>query len=117
SFTCGGFGWFISSNELADVLTNLRHTENLLSTAARDTMQEEFLGFMDPVNYAWINGVFGVYSTHGGDWFHSGHELHSCGITFPIAVEAGLVINSALGGTAYQCDILESAFDNAWVAN
>jgi CubicO group peptidase (beta-lactamase class C family) len=114
---CGGFGWFISSNELAAVLTNLRNTENLLSASARATMQEEFLGFMDPANYSFITGAFGVYSMHGGDWFHSGRELHSCVVAFPITVEAALVINSARGAMPYQCDLLRSAFDNAWVAN
>jgi len=116
--SCGGFGWFISSNELAAVLTNLRHAQTLLSTSARTAMQEGFLGFMDPANYSFIGGAFGVYSMHGGDWYHSNEELHSCVIAFPIAVEAALVINSARGGgMPYQCALLQSAFDNAWVAN
>jgi len=109
--SCGGFGWFISSNELAAV------TENLLSASARAAMQEGFLGFMDPANYSFIGGTFGVYSMHGGDWFHSSEELHSCVVAFPITVEAALVINSARGAMPYQCTLLQSAFDNAWVAN
>jgi hypothetical protein len=60
--TCGGYGWFISSNELAAVLTHLRNTANLLSASSRAAMQEGFLGFMDPANYSWIGGAFGVYS-------------------------------------------------------
>ena len=114
---CGGYGWFISSNELANVLTNLRNTENLLSTESRATMQEGFLGFMDPANYGFIGGTFGVYSMHGGDWFHSSGDLHACVVAFPIQVEVGLVINSGLGGGSYQCAVLQTAFDNAWVQN
>jgi D-alanyl-D-alanine carboxypeptidase len=114
---CGGYGWFISSNELASVLAHLRHTELLLSATMRATMQELFLGFMDPANYDWINGAFGVYSMHGGDWTHDAGELHSCAISFPITVEAALVINSERGAMPYQCDLLETAFDDAWVAN
>lgn len=114
---CGGFGWFISSNELAAVLTNLRNTENLLSESARTAMQEGFLGFMDPANYSFIGGTFGVYSMHGGDWFHGSGELHSCVVAFPITVEVSLVINSARGVMPYQCSLLQSAFDDAWVAN
>lgn len=115
--TCGGYGWFISSNELASVLTHLRNTEDLLSASMRETMQEQFLGFMDPANYGFIGGTFGVYSMHGGDWFHSAGELHSCAITFPITVEAALVINSERGAMPSQCDLLQTAFDAAWVAD
>lgn len=57
---CGGVGWFISSNELAAVLTHLRNTENLLSVGARAMMQEEFLGYMDPANYDFVSGDFGL---------------------------------------------------------
>ncbi len=115
--SCGGFGWFISSNELAAVLTNLRNTENLLSGPTRTAMQEGFLGFMDPANYGFIGGAFGVYHMHGGDWRHSNEELHSCVVAFPIQVEVALVINSARGAIPYQCSLLQSAFDDAWVAN
>jgi CubicO group peptidase (beta-lactamase class C family) len=114
---CGGFGWFVSSNELAAVLANLRQTENLLSKPMRKTMQEGFLGFMDPANYGFIGGTYGVYSMHGGDWFHGAGELHSCVVAFPIRAEVGLVINSERGAMSYQCALLQTAFDNAWVAS
>ena len=55
-------------------------------------------------------------SCPSGDWFHDSGELHSCVVAFPIQVEASLVINSARGFAPYQCDLLETAFDNAWVA-
>jgi hypothetical protein len=114
--TCGGYGWFISSNDLANVLANLRHTENLLSAESRAFMQEGFLGFMDPARYSFATGAFGVYFMHGGDWFHSAGELHSCVVAFPIHVEVGLVINSERGGAMpYQCSLLAAAFDAAWV--
>jgi len=58
--TCGGVGWFISSNELASVLTHLRNTEELLSAQARAIMQGEFLGFMDPANYGCGSGKASV---------------------------------------------------------
>lgn len=116
--SCGGFGWFISSNELAAVLTNLRNTENLLSASARTAMQEGFLGFMDPANHGSIDvGALGVNYVHGGDWFHSSGELHSCVVAFPITVEVSLVINSARGAISSQCSLLQSAFNDAWVEN
>lgn len=115
--TCGGYGWHISSKELAAVLANLRLTENLISNETRGAMEDAFLGYMDPAEYGWIGGDFGVYYMHGGDWLHGSGEAHACAVSFPIQVQTGLVVNSNLGpGTAYQCIILQTAFDNAWVA-
>lgn len=114
---CGGFGWFISSNELAQVLTYLRNTELLLPAQARQWMETEFLGYMDPANYGWIGGAYGTYLMHGGDWGHSPGELHACAVAFPIQVEVGLVINSERGAIPYQCILLQNAFEDAWVAN
>jgi len=115
---CGGFGWFISSNDLAAVLANLRLSENLLSAPMRSAMESGFLGYMDPLNYGWIGGDFGTYYMHGGDWFHSSGEAHTCAVAFPIQVQVGLVINSERGAAMpYQCVVLQDAFDDAWVAN
>jgi CubicO group peptidase (beta-lactamase class C family) len=121
SHQVGGYGWFISSNNLANVLANLMGAQTLLSPSMRATMKQEFLGFMDPGNYEnWVGvvgDVPGVYYGHGGDWFHAPGELHTCAMAFPINVQAALVINSARGpGMAYQCRVLQTAFDNAWVA-
>ena len=88
-------------------------------------MQEDFLGFMDPANYGCANGLtssnpricgdLGVYYIHGGDWFHGAGELHSCVAAFPIQLEVALVINSERGFGPYQCNLLQSAFHDAWV--
>jgi beta-lactamase family protein len=116
SLSCGGFGWMISANELAGVMSTLRNTEQLMSSDMREQMQDGFLGLMNPANgYDSANGVFGTYFTHGGDWFHSSGELHSCVMAFPIKVEAALLINSERGPMSYQCTVLRDAFDNAWV--
>jgi CubicO group peptidase (beta-lactamase class C family) len=122
SLTCGGFGWFISANELASVLAHLKSTSSLVDPATRTAMQHGFLGFMDPANYSSGIGVDGevpgTYFGHGGDWFHTAGEAHTCAMAFPIDVQAGLVINSERGpGMAYQCKVLQVAFDNAWVGS
>ena len=114
---CGGIGWFISAVELAGVLSNLRNTENLISAASRQAMEDGFLGFGDPVRRSYATGDFGTYYMHGGDWNHGGRQVHACGAAFPIPVEVGLIINSALGAMPYQCNVLGDAFDNAWVAS
>ncbi len=113
---CGGFGWFINANELAGVMATLRYTQQLLSTGMRNEMFDGFLGLMDPTDWSYPTGAFGVYQMHGGDWNHNpGGELHSCVVAFPIVVEAALLINSQRGAISYQCQLLRDAFDNAWV--
>ena len=116
SLSCGGFGWFISANELAGVMSTLRNTEQLMSSQMREQMQDNFLGLMNPADgYGSANGAFGTYFTHGGDWYHGSGQLHSCVMAFPIVVEASLLINSERGAMSYQCTVLRDAFDNAWV--
>ena len=116
SLSCGGFGWFISANELAGVMSTLRNTEQLMSSQMREQMQDNFLGLMNPADgYSSANGAFGTYFTHGGDWYHGSGQLHSCFMNFPIVVEAALLINSERGAMSYQCTVLRDAFDNAWV--
>ena len=70
---CGDVGWFIDSNEIAAVMAHLRNSQALLPAAVRGTMQQDFLGFMDPANYLpplsnAINGSLGLNFMHGGDW-------------------------------------------------
>jgi CubicO group peptidase (beta-lactamase class C family) len=116
SLSCGGFGWFINANELAGVMATLRQTQQLVSTDTREAMEDGFLGLMNPANgYSAPNGAFGLYYTHGGDWMHGSGQLHSCVMAFPIVVEAALLINSDRGAIPYQCNLLQEAFDNAWV--
>mmetsp|Transcript_25602 Transcript_25602/g.75544 ORF Transcript_25602/g.75544 Transcript_25602/m.75544 type:complete len:680 (-) Transcript_25602:874-2913(-) len=116
---CGGIGWHVSSNELAGILAYLRLTNDvLLSDTARGWMEEGFLGYMDPGNYGWIRDAFGTYYMHGGDWFHGTGEAHACAVAFPIRLQVGLVINSARRADMdYQCDLLQKAFEDAWVEN
>ncbi len=115
SLECGGIEWFINANELAGVMATLRYTQQLLSTDMREEMFDGFLGLMDPQDWSYPTGAFGVYQMHGGDWNHAGGELHSCVVAFPIVVEAALLINSQRGAIEYQCELLKDAFDNAWV--
>jgi CubicO group peptidase (beta-lactamase class C family) len=114
--TCGGYGFFISPNELGGVLTSLRYTENLVPAASFQLMKQQYLGFNDPASYSWGNGAFGVYYNHGGDWNHGPGGVDACVMMFPIHVEVSLAINSTGGNYPYQCAALASAFDNAWVA-
>ena len=117
---CGGVGWFIDSNEIAGMMAHVRNSENLLPTEVSATMEQDFLGYMDPADYNIslanaVNGSFGVNYMHGGDWGHSGDELHACAVAFPIKLEVGLIINSEIGNAPYQCIILADAFEGAWV--
>ena len=63
-----GIGWIINANELAGVMATLRYTQQLLSTDMREEMFDGFLGLMDPEDWSYPTGAFGVYQMHGGDW-------------------------------------------------
>jgi hypothetical protein len=120
--SCGGFGWHISAQELANVMAHLRYSSDLIPAASFAEMKSKYLGFNDPIHFpSFANGKFGVYLGHGGDWYHNGLGLDSCYLMFPIVVEAAVLINSDGGvyGSPgdHQCVALKQAFDNAWVPN
>lgn len=128
SLSCGGFGVMVSAQNLARTLAFLRYTTDLVPAASYQQMKSGYLGFMDPARYGFAQGQFGVYHTHGGDWDHSGGSgnggLDACVMVFPINVEASVLVNSSrknLGvgypNGGYQCSVIKTAFENAWVAN
>ncbi|MCP5272643.1 MAG: serine hydrolase [Burkholderiaceae bacterium] len=125
SLNCGGFGVQVSATNLARTLAYLRYTQDLMPAAQFLAMKTGFLGFMNPTDYDYAQGVFGTYHTHGGDWDHTGSGgLDACVMVFPINVEAAVTINSSrkeLGqgypNGGYQCRVIKWAFENAWVAH
>lgn len=122
---CGGFGVFISAKNLVRTLAYLRYTQDLMPASMFQQMKSGYLGLMDPANFGFAQGTFGVYHGHGGDWDHTGSGgLDSCTYMFPINVEAAVLVNSshkAAGGSysngPHQCGVLKWAFENAWIAN
>ena len=109
----------MSAFELAGFLAHQRYNNNVLSPSARQLMDFNFLGWMDPANYSWGNGMYGIYRNHGGDLLYSPTPwkgLDSCVMNFPLTVQASLLINSSGGSYPYQCRLLQDAFDNAWTA-
>lgn len=128
SLQCGGFGVTFSARNLTRTLAYLRYTNDLMPVSSYQQMKSGYLGFMDPSRYGFAQGTFGVYYTHGGDWDHSGGSgnggLDACVMVFPINVEASVLINSSrkiLGvgypNGSYQCSVIKTAFESAWVAN
>lgn len=123
---CGGYGLYLSTNELGAFLATLRYTETLISAEMRSVMNSGYLGWMDPLNYSWADGDFGAYQTHGGDWFDGSDPrkgLDACVVNFPVAgVQAALLVNSNGGNyfnggdSAYQCEVLQEAYEQAWIA-
>lgn len=119
--SCGGFGWHISAREIANVMAHLRYTSELVPAATFSEMKAKYLGLMDPARYSgFVNGKFGVYLGHGGDWDHGSGGLDSCYLMFPIVVESAVLVNSSGGkygiSGGHQCRALKEAFDAAWVA-
>ena len=116
SLSCGATGWYLSANELASFLAFLRFTNEIIGPATRELMDELFLGWLDPVAFAgFVQGTFGVYRAHGGDYQSGNRGMTGCMMNFHINVQTSLVINSVggnLGGHA--CTLLKDAFDAAW---
>lgn len=129
---CGGYGLYLSTNDLGAFLATLRYTETLISAEMRSVMNSGYLGWMDPLNYSWADGDFGAYHTHGGDWGDGSDPkrgLDACVVNFPVAgVQAALLVNSVggsyyedvdfeeAGASAYQCEVLQQAYESAWIA-
>lgn len=123
SLQCGGYGVNISASSLARVLSFWRYTNDLLPTAMRNAMRGLHLGLMDPAQFGFAQGTFGVYQGHGGDWDHGTDGLDTCMFSFPNLIEAAVVVNSSrktTGGyspVSHQCSVLKWAYEGAWVAN
>jgi len=120
---CGGIGVNISAVNLSRVLSFWRYTNELLPAVMRQAMRQQYLGLMNPANFDWAEGVYGVYQGHGGDWNPGPGGLGSCMFSFPNLIEAAVVINSTRqnsGGYTprwHQCGVLKWAYEGSWVAN
>ena len=116
---CGSGGWYLSSVELVGVMAFRRFTNLILSSASRQLMDFNYLGWADPGQYAYSKGLYGNYRSHGGDLTVSG-PLGACYMEFFNGVQAAVNINSAggnyLGNNSYQCTVVKWAFENAFVA-
>lgn len=120
--TAGGGGWYLSAYDLAAFMAYLRFSDTILSPAARTLMNDRFLGYHDPAVstfYAsFALGKFGVYRGHGGDLGNGGTPtkgMDACAMNFSEGVQAVVLINSVGGSYSYQCDVLQEAFDAAFV--
>ncbi|WP_034268213.1 serine hydrolase domain-containing protein [Haloechinothrix halophila] len=106
---CGGYGYYLSANDLTGFFSHLRYTDELLSPATRDLMRDGKLGLQT------VGGEHGTYYGHNGAWGISTGAMTSCVLSFPIHVDASLVINSSGGDYGSTCGVLATAFDDAWV--
>ena len=64
---CGSGGWYMSSVELVGVMAFRRYTNLVMSPAARQLMDNSFLGWANPSTNPYASGLDGVYRVHGGD--------------------------------------------------
>ncbi len=117
----GGFGWHMSAYELGQFFAYLRYSNDILGPTQRTRMDTGYLGWMDPANFgAWVQGTYGTYRAHGGDWFDNSsprNEIHTCVMNYPDGYQVSLVINSqhGLASNSHQCHQMRLAYDNAWV--
>jgi hypothetical protein len=121
TLSCGSTGWYLSAFELAQLMAFVRYTEDVIDEETRDLMDEGFLGWHDPDQFAWVNGEFGPYRQHGGDSTGGSNPgMMGCTMKYPLQVEATLLINSrggSISGAIGVCSLLRDAYDNAWVPN
>ena len=107
---CGGHaGFHLSARNLAAFMAHLRYGK-LLSPAMKLRMDSQKLGWQNASNSG--TSLAGKYY-HGGDWYLSGREWHTCIMKYPQKVEAVLLVNSKINGGKSQCTILKDAFNNA----
>lgn len=111
---CAYGGWHLSTRDLGRFMAHLRYGD-LVSDEHRAMMWEGFLGWMDP-SYAWVNGTWGVYHDHGGDFGLPG-GVDACIMSFPDGQQIALLTNSVNGDYGgYQCSAIANAYDDSWVA-
>lgn len=106
---CGGYGYYLSANDLTAFLSYLRYTDQLLSPESRTLMRDGLLGLQTK------SGTHGTSYGHGGYWTSDSGAMTSCVLSFPIHVDASLLINSEGGDYNSTCSVLADAFDDAWV--
>jgi CubicO group peptidase (beta-lactamase class C family) len=123
--SCGATGYYLSAVELGALLANMRYTDAVIDDSIRNLMNEDFLGWLNPVTFAGfvvspdVEGDWGIYRAHGGDSASAAVPgMTSCMMNFPINVEAVLLINSRANNfSGHACTVLRDAYDDAWVAN
>lgn len=119
---CGGGGFYLSVSEMARVMAYLVHTQNILSIAQRNTMDQGQLGW-DPndvfaTNYGMAYGKDGALFRDGdGDGGLSAGDsgLQTWVGKFPNQVELAMAVNSV--GTNWRplAQIARAAYEGAWV--
>jgi hypothetical protein len=112
---CGSGGWFMTAEHLLAFFAHARYNDATMPPAARQQMNEEFLGWQ---NNSHANGVFGTYHNHGGLLRYGDpprQGLDACFMSFPLR-QASLLINS-LGHSTRPCPALKAAYEGAYVPN
>jgi D-alanyl-D-alanine carboxypeptidase len=114
TMTCGGFGWYLSSHDMANFVAHMYYDEQFLPEHLREQMEDDELGWFGNA------GEHGVYYSHNGGWRYQNPSpirgLRTCIIHFPNGVQTALVVNSRSDLSSLS-SILEKAFDEAWVVS
>jgi len=111
SYSAGPFGWYLSTNELANFWVHTLYDDSFLSSSQRELMMDHLLGLKE------TNGDHGAYPGHGGDWYSGGSDgrgMTGAIMSFPNEVEVSLLINCRAGNHSSKYSLLKNAFDDAW---
>lgn len=120
--TCGGGGFYLTTMEMAQVMAYLAHTGGVLSSAQKKLMDDNLLGW-DPNDS--FNSTHGqVYGKDGALFWDNNNDnsvsggdsgLQTWVGKFPNGVELALSITSIGSGWRSLSNIVENAYEGAWV--
>jgi len=114
---CGSGGWYLSAVELAAFMAGQRFDNAILSPAARQVMDNGFLGWADPNQYGAAVGDYGIYRHHGGMllWNPQPYRgLETCIMNFPSTLQVAFVVNSVGGNTGFACSSMRFLYDSSF---
>lgn len=104
---CGGHaGLQLSAQQLATFLTGVRYSPHILSAASQQYMQDKLAGWNRARS---VDG--GTAYDHGGDYYSSNRETHTCVMRLPGGIDAAIIVNSDT--PISPCTVLRSAFNDA----
>lgn len=113
SLSAGGFGWNLSTKELAQVWAYTFFTTTILEETDRNQMTTNELGLWNS-----LNGARGRYLCKLGGWSYGNNDSYnSCLMSFPNGVQVAVLMNSPVPNNAVLSILVRDAFDASWNCN
>ena len=109
----GGYGWYLSAVDLVKILVYLHETEELISEAMREIMNQDEMGYWNS-----RTGEHGRYLMKGGSWGYTVDSVlqgtQSIAGRFPFGVTVAVIANSRPVTSLNMSNLLRDAYDAAF---